>query len=182
MSRVLLTTVCRPVGGPGQGPSMGVDVMAGQLCIAQGALRTAGVGWAYGLEYIAANLRSPTTVLHWPSEGELIRELLRGDYDTVGISYTFQLVPWLSRLVALVRTYAPGARIVLGGYGTAARETHPLDNAVCEGDGIALSPITGHLMAQLIVTQRTDLPLDAFRLARFGAEATTGASDGPSAH
>lgn len=137
MSRVLLTTVCRPVGGPHEGPSMGVDVMRGQLCVSQGALRTAGVGWAYGLEYIAANLSSPTTVLHWPSEGELIRELIRGDYDTVGISYTFQLVPRLSRIVALVRTHAPAARIVLGGYGTAARETWLLGDHVCHGDGIA---------------------------------------------
>jgi hypothetical protein len=137
VSRVLLTTVCRPLGGPDEGPSMGVDVMRGQLCIDQGPLRTAGVGWAYGLEYIAANLASPTTVLHWPSEGELIRELLRGDYDTVGVSYTFQLVPRLSRLVALVRTYAPRARLVLGGYGTAARETWRLGDEVCHGDGIA---------------------------------------------
>jgi hypothetical protein len=136
VSGVLLTTVCRPVGGPDAGPSVCLDVMKGQLCVEQGALRTAGVGWAYGLEYIAANITSPTTVLHWPNEGELIRELVRGDYHTVGISYTFQLVPGLSRVVALVRTYAPRARVVLGGYGTAARETWLLGDHVCEGDGI----------------------------------------------
>ena len=42
-----------------------------------------------------------------------------------------------------------------------------------EGDGIALSPVTGHLMAQLIVDGRTDFPLDAFRLARFDARHST---------
>jgi sarcosine oxidase subunit beta len=36
-----------------------------------------------------------------------------------------------------------------------------------EGDGIALSPITGELIAQLIVTGKSDFPLDAFRLSRF---------------
>jgi sarcosine oxidase subunit beta len=36
-----------------------------------------------------------------------------------------------------------------------------------EGDGIALSPVTGALMAQLIVEGETDLPIDAFRLDRF---------------
>jgi len=150
---------------------MGVDVMAGQLCVNQGALRTAGVGWAYGLEYIAANIASPTTVLHWPSEGELIRELCRGDYDTVGISYTFQLVPRLSRLVALVRSYAPDARIVLGGYGTAARETHSLGDHVCEGDGIAyLRALLGERVGEpvehpTIVYGNTllSLPIDAGR-------------------
>jgi sarcosine oxidase subunit beta len=37
-----------------------------------------------------------------------------------------------------------------------------------EGDGIALSAITGELIADLIATGRTHIPLDAFRLERFG--------------
>jgi sarcosine oxidase subunit beta len=36
-----------------------------------------------------------------------------------------------------------------------------------EGDGIALSPITGELIADLIVTGRTQFPLVDFRLERF---------------
>ena len=36
-----------------------------------------------------------------------------------------------------------------------------------EGDGIALSPITGELIAQMIVTGKSDFPLDAFRISRF---------------
>ncbi len=36
-----------------------------------------------------------------------------------------------------------------------------------EGDGIALSPITGELIADLIATGRTQFPLDDFRLERF---------------
>jgi glycine/D-amino acid oxidase-like deaminating enzyme len=36
-----------------------------------------------------------------------------------------------------------------------------------EGDGIALSTITGELIADLIATGRTQFPLDAFRLERF---------------
>ena len=171
MSRLLLTTVCRPVGGAHEGPSMGVDVMKGQLCVSQGALRTAGVGWAYGLEYIAANLTSPTTVLHWPSEGELIRELCDGHYDTVGISYTFQLVPRQSRIVALVRTYAPDVRVVLGGYGTAAPETHALGDHVCDGDGIAfMRELLGERVGQPIEhptivygNSLLSLPIDAGR-------------------
>ena len=37
-----------------------------------------------------------------------------------------------------------------------------------EGDGIALAPVTGHLMAQLITEGRSDIELDAFRPERFG--------------
>lgn len=36
-----------------------------------------------------------------------------------------------------------------------------------EGDGIALSPITGALIAQIIATGRSEIPLDTFRLERF---------------
>ena len=36
-----------------------------------------------------------------------------------------------------------------------------------EGDGIALAPITGELIAQMIVDGRTDIPITDFRLERF---------------
>jgi sarcosine oxidase subunit beta len=39
-----------------------------------------------------------------------------------------------------------------------------------EGDGIALSPITGELIAQLIATGRSEIPLEAFRLSRFAGK------------
>jgi glycine/D-amino acid oxidase-like deaminating enzyme len=39
-----------------------------------------------------------------------------------------------------------------------------------EGDGIALSPITGELIAQMIATGKSDIPIDAFRLSRFAVE------------
>jgi len=116
---------------------MGVDVMAGQLCVNQGAFRTSGVGLAYGLEYMAANLERPTVVLHWPSRRELVRELRRGRYDDVGVTFTFQLLPRLVETVELVRRYAPGARIILGGYGTAAQEAAQYGDEVCHGEGIA---------------------------------------------
>ncbi len=37
-----------------------------------------------------------------------------------------------------------------------------------EGDGIALAPITGDLIAQLILSGKTDIPLDAFQLGLGG--------------
>lgn len=136
MSRVLLTTVCRPLAGPDQGPSIGVDVMKGQLGVNQGAFRTSGVGQAYGLEYIAANLDSPAVVLHWPSRRELVRELRRGDFDYVGVSFTLQLFEKMVRTVRLVRRHAPQARVILGGYGTALPEAAAHGDLVCTGDGI----------------------------------------------
>jgi sarcosine oxidase subunit beta len=39
-----------------------------------------------------------------------------------------------------------------------------------EGDGIALAPVTGHLVAQSILDGRSDISLDDFRLERFGPD------------
>ena len=136
MPQILLTTVCRPIGGPGFGPSVGVDVMKGQLCPTQGPFRTSGVGWAYGLEYLAANIDSPTVVLHWPSKAELVRELRRQRWDWVGVSFVLQLYEPMRETVALIRQHAPGARIVLGGYGTVVPGVERYADAVCTGEGI----------------------------------------------
>ena len=48
-----------------------------------------------------------------------------------------------------------------------------------EGDGISLAPITGELISQLILTGRTVIPLDDFRLERFQPEGSNkGVIDG----
>ena len=36
-----------------------------------------------------------------------------------------------------------------------------------EGDGICLSPITGDLIAELVIEGKTRIPLDEFKLERF---------------
>jgi len=55
-----------------------------------------------------------------------------------------------------------------------------------EGDGIALSPITGELIAQFIAEGRTEFPLDPFRLERFASSPDTAGrelnQDGADAH
>jgi sarcosine oxidase subunit beta len=75
------------------------------------------------------------------------------------------------RAFAGLRPYTPGGLPILG-------RVDALDNFIMaaghEGDGIALSPITGDLIAQLIVGGRTAFPLNAFRLERFATE--TGAA------
>jgi glycine/D-amino acid oxidase-like deaminating enzyme len=85
---------------------------------------------------------------------------------------TSALLPALSRVSVIrsfagLRPYTPDGMPILG----------PVDGlpgffmaAGHEGDGIALSPVTGHLIAQLILEDRTDIALDAFRLERFGPE------------
>jgi sarcosine oxidase subunit beta len=63
-----------------------------------------------------------------------------------------------------LRPYTPDGLPILGG-------VEGLEGFIMaaghEGDGIALSAITGELIADLIATGRTQFPLDPFRLERF---------------
>jgi sarcosine oxidase subunit beta len=82
---------------------------------------------------------------------------------------TMAVLPGLSALNVIrsfagLRPYTPDGLPILGpvegveGFIMAAGH---------EGDGIALSPITGELMAQFIAEGRTEIPLEPFRLERF---------------
>ncbi|MDJ0816451.1 MAG: FAD-dependent oxidoreductase [Desulfobacterales bacterium] len=68
------------------------------------------------------------------------------------------------RVFAGLRPYTPDGLPILG-------PVAGLDGFVIaaghEGDGIALAPITGELIADLIANNRTDFPLEAYKLERF---------------
>ncbi len=75
------------------------------------------------------------------------------------------------RAFAGLRPYTPDGLPILG----------PVENisgfimaAGHEGDGIALSPITGELIAQMIATGKSDISLKAFRLSRFDVQRKNG--------
>lgn len=79
------------------------------------------------------------------------------------------VIPALQRVPVIrtfggLRPYTPDGLPILG-------RVEGLDGFILaaghEGDGIALSPITGELIADLIATGRTQFPLEDFRLERF---------------
>jgi glycine/D-amino acid oxidase-like deaminating enzyme len=79
------------------------------------------------------------------------------------------VVPALARVPVIrtfggLRPYTPDGLPILG---RVAGLEGFIMAAGHEGDGIALSAITGELIADLIATGRTQFPLDAFRLERF---------------
>ena len=137
--KVLLTSVCRPLGiRHGDAPSVGYELLFGQVTRAQGAFSPRSHHVQFSLDYLAENLEAPTTVLHYPSKRELVRELRRG-YDVVGISFVLATFHRMVEIAALVRRHAPGARIVLGGYGTVLSDEvlGPLADHVCREEGVA---------------------------------------------
>jgi radical SAM superfamily enzyme YgiQ (UPF0313 family) len=136
--KVLLTSVCRPLGPKhGDAPSVGYELLYGQVTRAQGLFSPRTVNVHYSLEYIAENLDAPTVVLQYPSKGELIRELKKG-YDYVGVSFLLAVMHKMKETVALIRQYAPQSKIVLGGYGTVLKDEalKPYGDYFCREEGV----------------------------------------------
>ena len=137
--RVLLTSICRPIGeAHGDATSVGYEVLHGQVTRAQGIFSPRSTNYTFALDFIAANLDAPATVLHYPSHRELIRELRKGP-TYVGISFNLSTFQRMKEAVALVRRHAPQAKVVLGGYGTVVDDAMlaPLADHVCRGEGVS---------------------------------------------
>jgi haloalkane dehalogenase len=136
--KVLLTSICRPIGpAHGDGPSVGYEVLHGQITRAQGVFSPRSTNFTYALDYIATNLDAPAVVLQYPSHRELIRELRKAP-DYVGISFNLVTFKRMKEAVALVRKYAPRAKVVLGGYGTVLDDATlaPYADHVCREEGV----------------------------------------------
>src|ERR1035441_2443287 len=120
--KVLLTSVCRPLGPKyGDAPSVGYELLYGQVTRAQGLFSPRTVNIHSPLECMGETVDAPTIVLQYPSERELIRELKKG-YDYVGVSFLLAVMHKMKEAVALIRRYAPNSKIVLGGYGTVLKD------------------------------------------------------------
>lgn len=137
--RVLLTSVCRPLGpGSGDAPSVGYELLHRQVTRAQGIFSPRTVNAQFSLDYIAENLDAPTVVLQYPSKAELIRELKKG-YDYVGVCFVMAVLHKMREAVALIRRHAPRSKIVLGGYGTVLDDSvlAPYADHICREEGVA---------------------------------------------
>ena len=171
MPRVLLTSVCRPLGpSVGDAPSVGYELLHGQVTRAQGLFSPRSLHLHFSLEYIAENLDAPCAVLQYPSRSELIRELEKG-YDYVCVSFLLAVFHRMKDVVALVREHAPGAKIVLGGYGTVLsdEELAPWGDVICREEGVGF-------MRQLLGEPPRAMPyrhpLIVSRLRVFGVPAS----------
>ena len=137
--KVLLTSVCRPLGPDhGDASSVGYELLYRQVTRAQGIFSPRTVNVHFSLEYIAENLDAPTVVLQYPSKRELIKELKKG-YDYVGVSFLMAVMHKMKEVVALIREHAPNSKIVLGGYGTILKDSElkPYADYICREEGVA---------------------------------------------
>jgi haloalkane dehalogenase len=137
-THILLTTVCRPFGGNGEGDSVGAELFHAQVTREQGIFSYRQVIRCWGLDYIAENIDAPSVVLHYPSEREFISELKNHRYDYIGINFVVATFHKLRRMTQLIRIHAPRAKVILGGYGTVLsdEELQPYSDHICREEGI----------------------------------------------
>jgi len=136
--KLLLTSVIRPFGGPGEGDSVGAELFHAQVTRAQGPFSLRQVIRVWAIDYLAENVQTPTVTLHYPSKRELVRELRQGGYTHVGINFVVATFHKVREMVALIRRHAPEAKIILGGYGTVLPDEilARYADAICREEGV----------------------------------------------
>jgi len=134
---LLLSSVCKPFGTK-YSDGFGVSSEGThQIMWAQGVFRTRATTTQWGTDFIAENLKIPTTSLHYPTMSQFIAEIKQG-YDYVGIAFVASTLHKMIPMVEAVRKHAPSTQIILGGYGTAlGDEIKKYADYVCRGEGVS---------------------------------------------
>jgi len=169
MKKLLLTSICRPLGERyGDGPSVGYELLHGQITRAQGLFGPRANHIQFSLEYIAENLETPTTVLQYPSKRELVRELKKG-YDYVGLPFVMATFHRMKEVVAIVREHSPSSKVILGGYGSVLSDEilEPYSDYICRGEGVAFMR---HLLGEPEISMPYRHPTIISRLKVFSRE------------
>jgi radical SAM superfamily enzyme YgiQ (UPF0313 family) len=160
--KLLLSSVCQPFGEK-YGDGFGVSYEGShQIMWAQGIFRTRATTTQWGIDFIAENLKTPTTTLHYPSMSQFISEIKKG-YDYVGIAFVASTMHKMIPMVEAIRTHAPETKVVLGGYGTALGDIiKPYADYICTSEGVAfmrklLNEPLDQPLVQPTITQKQSL-------------------------
>jgi hypothetical protein len=94
---------------------------------------------SFALYLLAENINVPTTVLDFPSWKDFTRQIRKGQYSHVGISFITPNLLKTKRMAEYVRATSPQTKIILGGHGTAIPNLSELIDydEICRGDGVA---------------------------------------------
>ena len=138
--RILLSGVFGPFGVDDEfGRKENImELFHNQVTKAQGVASFRFHHRSFGLYFIADNLDADVTVLDFPSRRRFEREVRRGRYDMVGISFIATNRDKAREMAPVVRRFAPTAEIILGGHGAAVEGVeHDIDcDHVVKGEGI----------------------------------------------
>jgi len=154
--KILLTGVFGPYGVDDEfGRKENImELFHNQVTKAQGVASFRFHHRSFGLYFIAANIDADVTILDFPSRKRFAREIRRGDYDIVGISFIAPNMDKAAEMAKVVRRSSPASEIIIGGHGAAIEGVErliPCDHVV-KGEGI-------HWMREHL-GQDPDAPID----------------------
>jgi len=138
--RILLSAVFGPYGVDDEfGRKENImELYHNQVTKAQGPASFRFHHRSFGLYFIADNIDADVTILDFPSRKRFAREVERGGYDMVGISFIMPNVDKAREMARVVREKSPHAEIILGGHGAAIEGIERLIDCdhVVKGEGI----------------------------------------------
>jgi hypothetical protein len=138
--KILLSSVFGPYGVDDEfGRKENImELFHNQVTKAQGVASLRFHHRSFGLYFLAENIDADVTVLDFPSKARFEREVARGGYDIVGISFIMTNFDKAREMARIVRHRAPEAEIVVGGHGAAIEGVEDLIECdhVVRGEGI----------------------------------------------
>lgn len=141
-AQVLLTSVFGPYAQDDEYGSSTINPMElyhNQVTRVQGVFSLRMFHRSFGLLMIKENIEAPCTLLDFPDLDRFIATLRANQYHIIGISSIIPNVNKVKKMCQLIRTYQPGATIVVGGHiGNMDGIDDIIDtDHIVRGDGIA---------------------------------------------
>lgn len=142
--KVLFTTTCKPIP-IFLGKYLSLDQTSYRFVVDQDLFSVFSSAHSYSLHFLAQNINVPSVVLEWPTLDDLTAELRSDSYDCVGISFRSLDTQRVLDMIDQIRTVAPHAKIILGGYGVLGLEDLEEEGIylrdkvdyICRGEGVA---------------------------------------------
>jgi len=115
-----------------------MELYHNQVTKAQGAASFRFHHRSFGLYFLADNIDADVTVLDFPSRKRFAREVAKGGYEIVGISFILPNFDKAREMARIVREVSPQSEIILGGHGAAIEGVEELIDCdhVVKGEGI----------------------------------------------
>ena len=118
-ARVLLTSVFGPYAQDDEYGSSAINPMElyhNQVTRVQGVFSLRMFHRSFGLLMIKENIEAPCALLDFPDLQRFIETIRTGHYDIIGISSIIPNIYKVRKMCELIRSYRPGATIVIGGH------------------------------------------------------------------
>ncbi len=140
MAKLLLAGVFKPYGVHNEwGESLcTMELLNNQVTREQGIHSPRSNNPSFALYILAENISVPATVLDFPSWRNFTKEVRKGKYTHIGISFIVPNVLRVRRMARYIRKHSPAAKIILGGHGAAIPDLDKLVDYddICRGEGV----------------------------------------------